>query len=119
VEAGAVGYLLKIDAPERIVLALRDAAAGRTTLNLYMRSKINQQNEHGPSQKQEQSVLTAREIDILKLMANGLSNKEIAEQCFISEGTVRTHIFHMQAKLDLDSRAKLVIFAVRKGLVLP
>jgi NarL family two-component system response regulator LiaR len=118
-QAGAFGYLVKTDPPDRIVQAIRDAAVGKPTLNQYVESRVFHQSEFGHIQKRNQPPLTAREIDILKMMARGLSNKEIAEQCFISEGTVRTHIFHIQAKLDLDSRSKLVIYAVRQGLVLP
>ncbi len=116
-QAGAIGYLLKTDPPEKIIQAIRDAFEGKTTLSRLAESSLISHLQHQPARPAPTPELTGREIEILKLMAGGKSNAEIAAQCFISEGTVRTHISHIQAKLNLDSRAKLVIYAVREGLI--
>jgi len=116
-QAGAVGYLLKTDSPEKIINAIRSAYEGKPTLSALAETSLFNHFQKARVAATPVVELTGREIEILKLMAAGKSNTEIAALCFISEGTVRTHISHIQAKLNLDNRAKLVIYAVKEGLI--
>jgi NarL family two-component system response regulator LiaR len=118
IEAGAIGYLLKVDATEKIIQAVRDAYNNTPTFSSQAQSELlayihNRRSQHIPIAAQ----LTPREVVILKMMANGLTNEEMAAHAYISEGTVRTHISHILQKLHLENRAQAVLYAVREGLV--
>jgi NarL family two-component system response regulator LiaR len=118
IEAGAIGYLLKIDATEKIIQSVRDAYHNTPTFSTQAQSELlSYIHSHRSTQTASTAQLTPRELIILKLMANGLTNEEMAAQAFISEGTVRTHISHILQKLHLDNRAQAVLYAVREGLV--
>lgn len=116
IQAGATGYLIKTDPPEKILQALRNAYHGISTLSDFVESRVTEMDQPGNSPPLALHHLTTRELQILRLLATGHTNHEIAEKCFISEGTVRTHIFHMQEKLSIDSRAKLVIYSIKQGI---
>jgi len=116
IQAGAIGFLIKTDPPEIILQALRNAYHGITTLSDFVESRVTEIDQQGNSPTLALQHLTSRELEILRLLATGHNNHEIAEKCFISEGTVRTHIFHMQEKLGIDSRAKLVIYSIKQGI---
>lgn len=109
--AGAAGYLLKDAAPDAIVAGIADAAAGRLVLSQDLQGRVVDRLVQGVP------ALSERELDVLRLVAEGLSNKEIARRLFISEGTVKTHLVHAFAKLDADSRTAAVAAARRHGLL--
>ncbi|MDO5676268.1 MAG: response regulator transcription factor [Propionibacteriaceae bacterium] len=109
--AGAAGYLLKDAQPEEIVRGIADAAAGHLVLSSDLQGRVVERMSQGVPQ------LSARELDVLRLVAEGLTNREIAKQLFISEGTVKTHLVHAFAKLDADSRTAAVAAARRHGLL--
>lgn len=111
IEAGAVGYLLKDVAPEVIVQAIQSAAEGRMFLPPEMASRVIQ-GLRTPLPK-----LTAREIEVLKLLATGAANKAIARTLFVTEATVKSHLVHIFAKLGVDSRSRAVHVAQDTGLI--
>jgi RNA polymerase sigma factor (sigma-70 family) len=119
--AGASGYVLKQSTSTELVLALRAVAAGSTFLSPsisqilisdYMRRVETQQSDD-----EALSILTPREREVLQLIAQGLSNRQIAEKLHISVKTVETHRGNMMNKLDVHDRAGLVKFAMESGLV--
>lgn len=110
--AGAAGYLLKDAEPDEIVRGITDAAAGRLVLSHELESRVVDRMVHGVP------TLSAREVDVLRLVAEGLANKEIAKRLFISEGTVKTHLVHAFGKLGADSRTAAVAAARRHGLLM-
>ncbi|MBM4519808.1 response regulator [Rhodococcus hoagii] len=107
-DAGAIGYLLKDSAPPDIFGAIRDAVAGRSVLSPPVASRVLDRIRR-PDQ-----ALTAREAELLSLLAEGLTNKELGKRLFISEATVKTHLAHIYAKLGVDSRAAAVSIALRR-----
>jgi two-component system, NarL family, response regulator NreC len=112
--AGALGYVLKEAADEELVEAVRNAARGEHYLNPRLGARIASEPPPGPPDD-----LSQREVDVLKLIALGHTNAEIAEQLFLSVRTVETHRSHIQQKLRLTSRAELVGYALERGLIDP
>jgi two-component system, NarL family, response regulator NreC len=110
--AGALGYVLKEAADEELVEAVRRAAAGESYLNPRLGARIAAEPPAGPPDD-----LSEREVDVLRLIALGQTNAEIAEQLFLSVRTVETHRAHIQQKLRLSTRAELVGYALEHGLV--
>lgn len=110
--AGAIGYVLKEAADDELVEAVRRAAAGESYLNPRLGARMASEPAPGPPDD-----LSERELEVLRLIALGHTNAEIAEQLFLSIRTVETHRAHIQQKLDLYSRAALVGYALRRGLV--
>jgi len=110
--AGALGYVLKEAADEELVEAVRRAAAGERYLNPRLGARIASEPPPGPPDD-----LSEREVDVLRLIARGHTNGEIAEQLYLSVRTVETHRSHIQQKLRLSSRAELVSYALERGLV--
>ncbi|MGC9380712.1 response regulator [Streptomyces sp. MH13] len=111
VAAGATGYLLKAERPERLFAAVRDAAAGRTVLSGPVTDRVVARlRAPGPA-------LTERERDILGRLAEGLGNREIARALFLSEATVKTHLGRVYAKLGVRTRAGAVAAAARHRLL--
>lgn len=119
--AGARGFLTKDAEAEAIVRALHAAAAGQSTVDGEVQRRLVQaatENERrGPAQVELTDGLTPRETDVLRLIAEGLSNTEIARRLVVSEATVKTHINHLFAKAGLRDRAQAVAYAYRSGLV--
>ncbi|KGN34580.1 LuxR family transcriptional regulator [Knoellia sinensis KCTC 19936] len=111
VEAGAAGYLLKDALPEEIVAAIRAAAVGETVLSAQLTERVVETMRAGQRQ------LSDREREVLVLVAEGLSNDEIAKALFISRATVKTHLGHLFGKLGADSRTAAVATARRLGLL--
>lgn len=107
-DAGAIGYLLKDSAPPDIFGAIRDAVAGRSVLSPPVASRVLDR------MRRPDQALTAREAELLSLLAEGLTNKEFGKRLFISEATVKTHLAHIYAKLGVDSRAAAVSIALRR-----
>lgn len=116
IRAGALGYLLKDSSPEELVSAIKQVFCGNSTLHPAVARKLLDQISQ-PEQLQEAvEALTEREIAVLRLVAQGQSNREIANALTISEATVRTHVSHILAKLELSSRTQAALYALRKGL---
>ena len=120
--AGASGFLLKDVPPERLVAGIRAVAAGEALLApAVTRRLIEAYVRHQPARAVPRAVeeLTAREREVLELMARGLSNAEIAETFVVSETTVKTHVSRVLDKLELRDRVQAVVFAYEHGLVQP
>jgi len=117
VKAGALGYLLKDTGPEVLVQAIRQVHSGNSMLHPAVARKLleNLAQPAGPADS-ESDALTERELDVLKLVAQGQSNHEIADRLAISEATVRTHVSHLLAKLEVTSRTQAALYALRRGL---
>jgi two-component system, NarL family, response regulator NreC len=112
--AGALGYVLKEAADEELVEAIRNAAAGERYLNPRLGARIASEPAPGPPDD-----LSEREVEVLRLIAFGHTNVEIAKQLYLSVRTVETHRSHIQQKLRLATRAELVGYALERGLIDP
>jgi two-component system response regulator NreC len=110
--AGALGYVLKEAADDELVEAVRRAAVGERYLNPTLGARIASEPPPGPPDD-----LSEREVDVLRLIALGNTNAEIAEQLYLSVRTVETHRSHIQQKLRLSTRAELVGYALERGLI--
>ena len=108
VDAGAIGYLLKDSTPDEIFGAVRGAVAGRSVLSPTVASRLVQQMQR------PQEALTARESELLSLLAEGMTNRELGKALFISEATVKTHLGHIYAKLGIETRSAAVSVALRR-----
>ena len=108
VEAGAMGYLLKDADPEEIFGAIRGAIQGRSFMSAPVASRLFQQLRN------PDEVLTPREAELLSLLIEGLSNRELGKRLFISEATVKTHLAHIYAKLGVDTRGAAITTALRR-----
>jgi DNA-binding NarL/FixJ family response regulator len=120
--AGAAGYLTKDASGEELVGAIRDVAAGRTVLDPSVQRRLVElvagapEPAPAPDPEPEAGGLTRREVDVVRLVAEGLSNQQIARRLVVSEATVKTHLNHVLSKLDVDGRPGLVAWAWRHGL---
>ena len=111
VEAGATGYMLKDAPPEQLCQAVRSAARGETTLAPQVAARLMQRMQSPVP------ALTAREVEILGLLVQGLTNREIARALFVSEATVKTHLVHIYDKLGVDNRTAAIAAAVEQGII--
>jgi DNA-binding NarL/FixJ family response regulator len=122
-KAGAAGFLIKTESPERLVEAARVVAAGEALLAPEVTRRLIDRflagARPGGSAPPELEELTAREMEVLKLVARGYSNAEIAGTLFVSDGTVKTHVSRIFAKLGLRDRVQAVVFAYECSLVEP
>jgi two-component system, NarL family, response regulator LiaR len=116
IKAGAVGYLLKDSSPEDLVRAIHQVHRGEPALHPTIARKLLQEVAHAPEQEATPEALTAREMGVLQLIAQGLSNQEIADELMVSESTVRAHVSRILGKLHLASRTQAALYAVREGL---
>jgi DNA-binding NarL/FixJ family response regulator len=119
--AGARGYLTKDASSEEIERAIRDAASGRTRLDPAVQERLVELVTSGAGAVPSQAAppggaLTERETEVVLLMAQGLSNRQIAGQLFVTEATVKTHVNNVFTKLDVSDRAAAVAWAFRTGL---
>lgn len=122
IRAGASGFLLKTTAAEHLVDAIRTVAAGDALLSPSVTRKLIEEfARRSPARTATlaEGTLTDRELEVLKLVARGLSNAEIAGQLFLSEATVKTHVGRVLGKLALRDRAQVVVFAYESGVVQP
>ncbi|WP_344856845.1 response regulator transcription factor [Amycolatopsis ultiminotia] len=116
-KAGARGFLTKDADAEAIARALRSAAAGQSTVDGALQARlVAAATSRAPVRTQELEGLTTREVEVLRLIAAGLSNAEIARTLVVSEATVKTHVNHLFAKAGLRDRAQAVAFAYRAGI---
>jgi NarL family two-component system response regulator LiaR len=117
IKAGALGYLLKDSSPQELIQAIRNVYSGRSSLHpdiaLKVIRELNKPPTHLPLTEEP---LTEREVEVLKLVAQGLSNQRIADKLIVSERTVRTHISNILSKLHLANRTQVALYALRQGL---
>jgi DNA-binding NarL/FixJ family response regulator len=116
--AGASGFVLKDDPPEQLIAAVRTVAAGDALLSPGVTRRVIEQftRNSRPAPPKEVDELTAREREILRLIAGGLSNAEIGGELYISDTTVKTHVTHILQKLNLRDRVQAVVLAYKTGL---
>jgi NarL family two-component system response regulator LiaR len=115
--AGAVGYLLKDVEPAELVRGIRTAHTGQSPLSPAVAARVIDELTHGGHRGAAVDELTPRELEVLRLIARGRSNKVIALELGMAEKTVKTHVSHVLAKLGLSDRTQAALYAVREGLV--
>jgi two-component system, NarL family, response regulator LiaR len=116
IKAGALGYLLKDSSPAELVQAIRRVYRGEPSLEPEIASKLLYEMAHPPQSRLTQDPLTEREMEVLRLIAQGNSNRQIADHLCITEMTVRAHVSNVLSKLHLASRTQAALFALREGL---
>jgi NarL family two-component system response regulator LiaR len=116
VKAGALGYLLKDSSPEELVEAIRRVHQGEPSLQPDIARKVLQEISRPARAKPTTDPLTEREMEVLRLISKGMSNKEIAAAIFVAERTVRTHVSNILGKLHLASRTQAALYALRAGI---
>ena len=119
VKAGAAGYLLKDVQPQELGNAIRTVHAGDAQLHPSIASKLMREVAAAGSRHKEADALTARELDVLKALARGMSNKEIAAELGVAEKTVKTHVSSILRKLQVADRTQAALYAVRERLADP
>jgi NarL family two-component system response regulator LiaR len=117
IKAGALGYLLKESAPEDLVQAIHQIHRGESSLHPTIARKVLQEITHPSDRPPTPNPLTEREDEVLRLVAQGLSNQDIAKKLNISDPTVRTHVSNIMSKLHLATRIQAALYALREGLV--
>jgi DNA-binding NarL/FixJ family response regulator len=116
-KAGASGYVLKDSQAEAIVSSIQAVASGERVMASAVANRVLEMLSGTSTPKEFYDGLTAREVEILRLLATGMANKQIAYRLKISEKTVRNHVSNMYEKLGIYDRSQAVLYAVRKGLV--
>lgn len=114
IRAGATGYLVKTSSPDVLIQGIRDLAGGNSVLPPDISSKLISAMQ---DPKVPNATLTHREVDVLKLISEGLSNKDISEVLEISENTVISHVGRILNKLELENRTQAALYARKQGLV--
>lgn len=114
--AGAAGYLLKDSDPDDLLRAIRQVYRGESSLHPAVARKLLSEMTQ-PRPPAESDPLTEREKEVLALVAQGLSNQEIAEKMVVSKATVHSHVSRILAKLQLDSRTQAALYAIQKGYI--
>jgi NarL family two-component system response regulator LiaR len=116
IKAGALGYILKDSGPEELVQAIHQVYLGQPSLEPSIALKILQEVSHPPQRPLAPDPLSGREMEVLRLLVRGKSNREIADQLIITELTVRTHVSNILGKLHLASRTQAALYALKEGL---
>ena len=116
IKAGALGYLLKDSGPQELVEAIRQVHRGEPSLHPLVARKLLQELSQPSQEPAPPPSLTEREVEVLRLVAQGQSNREIAQELTIREATVRTHVSNILNKLHLASRTQAALYALREGL---
>jgi DNA-binding NarL/FixJ family response regulator len=118
-KSGASGYILKNSKLESIVSSLLAIRSGERVMATAVADRVLEMLTGSATPKEFYDGLTTRELEILKLLAGGMANKQIAFQLSISEKTVRNHVSNMYEKLNVYDRTQAALYAVRKGLIEP
>ena len=116
IKAGAIGYMLKDSSPRELIRAIREVSEGKSSLHPEIALKVIQEINRPSRMPLTEEPLTEREVDILKLVARGMSNDDIAEALVVSERTVRTHVSNILGKLHLANRTQAALYALREGI---
>jgi len=116
IKAGALGYILKDSGPIELVQAIHQVHQGQPSLEPSIALKVLQELSHPPQPLPTPDPLSEREMEVLRLLAQGKSNREIAEQLVITDLTVRTHVSNILGKLHLASRTQAALYALKEGL---
>lgn len=116
IKSGALGYLLKDSAPEELLTAIREVAMGGAPIPPAVARRLLRQFSTQSARSDPGESLTEREVEVLTLIAKGLSNQVIADQMVVSERTVRCHVSNILHKLHLSSRTQAALYAVRHGI---
>lgn len=116
IKAGAIGYHLKDSSPEALVHAIRQVHRGESALHPLIARKVLEELQATPERRLTEEPLTQRELEVLRLIAQGHENKDIAGRLTISEATVRTHVSNILNKLHLATRTQAALYALKEGL---
>jgi NarL family two-component system response regulator LiaR len=116
IKAGAHGYLLKDSDPDELLESLRKVGSGESSLHPTIAKKLLEELARPNQAPPTQDPLTERELEVIRLVARGMNNQEIADELVISEATVRTHVSNILSKLHLASRTQAALYALREGL---
>jgi len=116
IKAGAMGYHLKDSSPEALVDAIRQVFRGESSLHPLIAKKVLDEFHSSSERQLSTEPLTPRELEVLRLIAQGYENQEIAGKLVVSEATVRTHVSNIMGKLHLASRTQAALYALREGL---
>jgi NarL family two-component system response regulator LiaR len=116
IKAGALGYLIKDSEPDELLQAVRRVHRGEPSLHPTIALKMLQEIQQPPESPPTPDPLSDRELEVLRLVAKGLGNKEIAERLVISEATVRSHVSNILGKLHLANRVQATLYALQEGL---
>jgi NarL family two-component system response regulator LiaR len=119
IKAGAQGYLLKDTTPHSLLQAIRDVHHGESSLHPTIARKLIGELHRPSSPPPAGEELTVREVEVLSLVAQGLSNQEIADQLVVSERTVRKHVSNVLGKLHLANRTQAALYAIQTGIAKP
>jgi two-component system, NarL family, response regulator LiaR len=117
IKAGALGYLLKDSGPAELVQAIHQVHRGEPSLDPSIARKVLDELTHPQKAPPTVDPLTEREVDVLRLIAQGKSNKEIADKLVVAEMTVRKHVSNILGKLHLASRTQAALYALKEGIV--
>jgi NarL family two-component system response regulator LiaR len=116
IKAGALGYLLKDTSPEQLLQSIYAVYRGESSLHPTIALKVIRELNHPPPLPPTQEPLTARELEVLRWVAQGMTNREISEALVISERTVGNHVGSILGKLHLANRTQAALYALREGL---
>ena len=119
INAGAIGYILKDATEHEIIEAIRQVALGKASFDSAVIGSVLKHIQGEDEQKNLVKKLTERELDVLRHIAKGYSNQEIAKQMVVSASTVHSHVSRILAKLDVSSRTQAVIYSMRAGIIPP
>jgi len=117
IKSGAIGYLLKDSDPDELIPAIRQVYRGEPSMHPSIARKLLQELSQPSGHPPTPDPLTERELEVLRLVAKGVDNQQIASQLHVAEVTVRTHVSHILSKLHLANRVQATLYALKEGLV--